>query len=42
MWMIPTAEIQPNPRTAAPGFSYEKLLSWLRASGRMGCCIPLL
>ena len=41
VWMIPTAEIQPNPEQPRRDFSYEKLLELAQSIGENGLLHPV-
>lgn len=41
IWMIPTADIQPNPDQPRRDFSYEKLLELAQSIGENGLLHPL-
>ena len=41
VWMIPTAEIQPNPEQPRRDFSYEKLLELAQSIGENGLLHPI-
>lgn len=41
IWMIPTAEIQPNPEQPRRDFSYEKLLELAQSIGENGLLHPI-